>query len=294
MKKQVLLTGIAFLSLFLFSLCSNSKKKSEIPIDPMLLHDNGVKIWVLSEKWVNDELQDISTCMDEHLLLAKDQTGMQIFGETDTHHTDTLTVDHFTYNVIETEGTITFSEFHESHIMAAHPIMDIAALTEEKMELCAQAEEGGEKVHTKLVFVRAVDPNPDASEKNTMLTNGSVKVWKVTNVLVNGEPTNIPCRRDDIMLWATNGMAVKIFGDVHCVPGDTTNNDIIRWEFIEEESRIVKSDMHAKWQHETGSELVIDDTIRIVKLTPEEFTWEGTSLFNGIAKNVTITEVPAY
>ncbi len=200
MKKQLLYAGILFLSFVMFTMCTNSKKQSETSIDAALLHDNNVKIWVLSEMWVNDEMLDVTTSMDEHFLLASDNTGMQIFGETDTNHTDTLTVDHFTYKLTETDAKIEFSEFHESHIMANHPVMDISTLTEEKLVLSATSEVDGETNNIKLIYVRAVEPNSEASHENMLLTNGSSKLWKVTNVLVNGEDTNIPCRRDDLML----------------------------------------------------------------------------------------------
>ncbi len=292
MKKQVLFTGILFLSFFVFTLCSNSRKNAETAPDPTLLHNDGAKLWVLSEMRVNDEVQDISTLMDEHLLLASDLTGIQIFGETDTHPADTLTVDHFTYQLTEPEGKIAFSEFHESHIMANHPVLDIVKLTEEKLELSATAEEEGETFQTELVYVRAVEPNPEAGEKNKMLTNGSLKLWKVSEVLLDGEPTNIPCLRDDIQLRLTNGMGIKIFGDMHCIPGDTINNDIFSWEFIEGETKIVRTDLHASWKHENGSELVMVDTLRIIELTDLEFTWEGTNQIDGVTKHVRITEVP--
>jgi hypothetical protein len=227
-------------------------------------------------------------------LLAKDFTGMQIFGETDTHPADTLTVDHFTYKLTETEGKIEFSEFHESHIMANHPVMEIVTLTEEKLELLATTEEEGETFQTKLVYVRAVEPNPDAGEKNKMLTNGSLKLWKVSEVFLDGEPTNNPCRRDDIQLFLTNGMAVKIFGDVHCIPGDTINNDVFSWSFCDDETKMVRTDLHASWNHQGGTELVVVDTLHIIELTDQKFTWEGTSQIDGVKKHVRITEVPFY
>ncbi|MCF8359777.1 MAG: hypothetical protein K9H26_13530 [Prolixibacteraceae bacterium] len=296
MKKQLLLTGILSLLFVMFTMCTNTKKQSEseTTIDSALLHNNSVKLWVLSEMWVNDEMLDISTSVDEHLLLASDNTGMQIFGETDTHHADTLTVDRFTYKLSETDAKIEISEFHESHIMANNPAMDISTLTEEKLVLYATSEVDGETNHIKLNYVRAVEPNPEAGHKNMMLTNGSSKLWKVTNVLVNGEDTNIPCRRDDLMLWLTNGMAVKIFGDIHCIPGDTVNNDVIAWGFIEDDNKIVKSDLHAKWHHESGLELVTDDTIRVIELSNDKFIWESMSKFDGVEKSVIITEVPVY
>lgn len=292
MKRIMVLIIAVALPVFAFQMFSSCNKDSDFNIS--LLNADYAKLWVLSEMRVNGEQQETTTLVDEHLLFTKDNIGMQIFGETDTFADDTLTVDHFTYEVLDNGKKIRFSELHENHVLVDYPELEIVSLTEDRLELRYDAAEGNQEYDAEFIYVREVGANPDASAKNYSLTNGNVKIWKMTSVVREGESESVavPCRADDYYLFATDGTGIKIFGDLHCVPSDTINNDHLNWKFIENETRIVRSEMHTAWTHDGGQLLVMSDTMKIISLTEDEFVYETASVINGQPKKVVIAYAP--
>jgi hypothetical protein len=292
MKKVMVLIVAVALPLFVFQMFSSCNKDSDFNVS--LLHADYAKLWVLSEMWVGGVQPDISTLSDEHMLLTKDNMGMQIFGESDTKAEDTLTVDHFTYEILNDGKQIRFSELHESHVLVDNPELEIVSLTDDRLELRYNGTSGTLGSDAGFVYVPAVTANPDASANNYSLTNGNVKIWKMMSILREGESESVvvPCRADDYYLFATDGTGLKVFGDLHCVPGDTINNDHLNWKFIENETRIVRSEMHTAWTHDGGQMMVLSDTMKIISLTGDEFVYETRNVINGQPRNVIITYTP--
>ena len=292
MKKALVLTLAVALPVFVFQMFSSCKKDADF--NASYLHDDYAKLWVLSEMWVGGVQSDITTLSDEHMLLTKDNMGMQIFGESDTRAEDTLTVDHFTYEILDNGKQIRFSEFHESHVLVDYPELEIVSLTDDRLELRYDAVEELLGNDAEFVYVPAVTANPDASANNHSLTNGNVKIWKMVSAAHEGEEERDPisCRADDYYLFATDGTGIKVFGDLHCVPGDTINNDHLTWRFIENETRIVRSETHTAWTHDGGHLLVTSDTMKIISLTEDEFVYETTPVVNGVPDKVVLTYAP--
>ncbi len=290
MKRVFALILILAVSVIAFERCSD--KNPDPAVTASMLHNDYAKLWVLSEIWTNGVKGDIATQKDEHLLLTKNQTGMLIFGEVDTQPGDTLTCDNFDWALSADGKNILFTDFHNNNLLFDYPEMEIYSITSDKVEFHEILASSSSRTASKFIFIPAVKSNSNASANNKLLTQGNIKIWITTGTSIDGEVQVNACRRDDFYVFGTDGTSIKVFGDLHCIPGDTANNDFIKWTFIENETRIMRTEVNPTWNHTGGQQLNIGDTMNILKLTDTEFIYEVTNRFDGVTKKAVITNVP--
>lgn len=255
------------------------------------LHNNYIKLWKISKIEVKGLVLDEPEITDEYFIFDNFNHGFVVYGENDFISGDTITFDAFEYEIFANGTEIKLVGLKYGNKIIDLEDFKILNLTKDELIIEYKTDffNQGEMNDTKLYFKSEVETNVNADIRNAYLTHRNVKLWKFTSVSINGVAETRPdCRLDDYFLFATNGFGIRIFGDTHCIPGDTVNNDLFLWNFTDDSTAIIRKELHPFWSHEEGN-LVVSDTMQILNLTDDEFKFAASGYLNNEVRNVILT-----
>lgn len=275
---------------FLIS-CSEDTTEAPKTFESKFLHGEYIKLWRLTDKTINGKKVTDPTQLDELMLFNKLNGGMIIYGEIDSQPDDTLTIDNFIFELVN-GVTIKISDLHKINSVTGIEEYKIINLKENSLVFEAKLISDKKTNTVRYSYVPAVKTDQYTLEENLFLTKANVKIWKVANTIVNGIEENIPCHRDDLWLFSTNGSGIKLYGDKSCIANDKTNNDFFNWIFSNNNKNIIRSEMKNELTHQNGGKLIVSDTLRVLSLTSEEFKFEVNNSLDGNQRLVIVTMVP--
>jgi len=269
--------------MLILGITAGCKKNSETEApewDLNSLHGGYTKCWKTVGYYVNGVSYPIpSWAADEIFAFNEDGTAASIFGEVEKITGDTIRCDHFRWSV--SGDTLTMSE----------TIQTTGTTKVELLELTGNSFDYQFKVDVNTLFRAVYEPvviaDPNAGAMNKALTHGLSKFWKLSEVTYDGQQIQIPeWRKDDLLLFNTDGTGYFTFGETVEFPGDTTNNDRFLWWFSSNETRLEVEEIS------TSGMINIADC-NIITLNDAVMICEEQVMINGVMTMVRVTRVPA-
>jgi len=284
---------LVFIVMALVILCScsddNSLSTNYFSIENLT---NGyIKLWKLEKIEVQGLSLDDEHFTDEYFLFDNLHHGIVVYGENDFSREDTVTIDKFDYEILDNGAKIKLKNLLFGNKSSEIEEFKILKLTNQEFVLDYKTDifHTGKLSDTKLYFKSEIETKVNADYRNELLTLKNVKLWRWKSISINGgEELQLDCKVDNYYLFATNGLGITIFGNTHCIPGDTINNDIFVWHFTEDSTAIIIDEMHSYWSHPEGR-LVINDTMKVLNLTNDEFKFSSYGYLNEERRDVVIT-----
>lgn len=241
MKKYFsIFSFLVFVSLFIIS-CSDSTNNSPAEKwNQNYLHAGYTKIWKMSEYYYDGQQFTIPEWAADNLIIFNyDGTGGTIYGEIDKTEDDTLRCDMGKWKL---EGdSIVFTE-HFTNDEDGQFTINLLTLTNNTFSY--QKNDNGHL--TKLVYVPAVNANPNADSLNLKLTHGLTKIWEIDKLKISNQDIDeIPEHyADNYWIFNTDGTGIYSLGEISELEGDKTNNDFFNWIFSEPFGRIFLSNIN--------------------------------------------------
>jgi len=278
-NKKTALVGLLFLLAF-------TRSYSQENLNPQRWYLNymdggGTKIWrYASVIWDYNKDGGIPISGADDLFICNcDGTAMVVRGEIDKDPSDTVKCDFYNWEIRGKKLFLT--SLNKGNLNQETMVADILVLN---YQLFAYRYQAG-SYSIDMVFVPVVYPNPYASAKNAMLTDGWSKLWAISEMTKDGEPFAVPdWRKDDMMLFNTDGTGYFLKGEKDETPNDTNNNDRFLWEFTDGETKIHTRDFETAYE-------VSDCTI--IELSADRFVYEAPMQWEGKTYIFRITRVPA-
>jgi hypothetical protein len=277
---------IVVLFLFVFALlysCSNDSNPVSGGFNTTDLTSGYTKVWKMSSYFVNGIRIEIPIwAQDNVLILNKDGTGSLWFGEIRKDASDSIKVDDITWTL--NGSTLRMEGLHIIHDPDGDGIR-IGTLIDlsQSVNRYKYTDHLNQTIETW--YQPFSYPNPNPSQKNTMLTHGYSKIWKIDSVWADGVVQNIPeWRKDDYFLYNSDGTGLFTSGILQQYPNDTTTNDLFRWGFAQYETKIDIEEFEHGY-------LVVSDC-DIVRLNENEFVYEGMFFWEGQLKLWRMKRIP--
>ena len=278
-KPFVKVVLLLFITILMGS-CKKSEEPQPTSINLNYLHGGLTKSWRMAEYYVNGVNFAIPTWAADNLLVFnKDNTGMWIFGVVDKEPTDTIKCDFFDWSFsLDSLTIIGHNSSPDNRIRKAVVILNEHIWVEEFKAVSGDVY--------RYVYVDVVLQNPGAGTNNKRLTNGLTKIWKIHELLYNGQPQHLPeWRKEDYLLFNTDGTGWFTFGEDAEFPNDTTNNDHFFWWFSANETRLELEEFSQNsFEIADCNIITLSDTLMIV---------EEQVMINGAMTLVRVTRVPA-
>lgn len=278
-----LLVLLAFILLGTMISCKTSTTDTAAGWSADNLTDGYTKLWKQTAYFIHGTRFEIPVWAADNLyIFNKDGTGCLWYGEIDRYGADTLKIDDITWQL---DGKLlTFKDLNASEDTDASGkrVMTVLELSK---DILRYEYHNNNAAIVEVWYVPVLYPSPNPSPKNKMLTHGNAKFWKIQQVWRDGEPYTIPqWRKDDLLLFCTDGTGYYTTGTTSQYIKDTTNNDFFYWGFAENETKI---DIE-KFEH--GYMNVSD--CDIIELSDSVFTYQGTLYLDGKSSLWKMKRVP--
>ncbi|MGA2297521.1 MAG: hypothetical protein ABSG15_08245 [FCB group bacterium] len=269
-----------------FILFQSCQKENKITVQPSFkaeyLSGDYMKLWKRVSGKINGQTVTDSFYFDDQFLFGKGSEGMLVFGELDQPGYNSAKTDIFEWT-IKSDSLILKNYTSYGHPAGVDKIFKILALNDSQAVLSDY--EPSTKITSEWSYVPAVSKDSKPSLTNKFLTNGNVKVWCYASSTLDGKKYEFDSSKaDDMLFFSTSGFGYYLYGEIDPYSGDTINNDLIKWQFIDNDSKIYISQYRNPY-------LYNDDT-KIIKLTDDTLILEPMKKFeNGILR---VTFIPYF
>lgn len=282
MYKRILI-GLMIMSAILAG-CTPAKTGMAKSLDMSLLHGDYSKVWELTE-YSNNGIMTAAPAWaaDNVLLFNNNGTAAWVYGEVDKDTNDTVKYDAFTWQAY---GNHFVTRGHGS--TGWNHYTSIISLTGDELvtERVLPADGDRPAEILRLVYRASVKPQAKfVTSGNQLLTHGLAKLWGVVETSHDGTPVEIPSSQlDDYLLFFADGTGYCLLGETEAVPGDTRNNDHVKWSIEDNGTKLRISEYDGEYTNLKES--------KVLRLEENLLVLEGYRMINAKNTLVTVTYMP--